>query len=630
MKCLKIIKKNLLSIYIILNIIMIFIDSYKVTTYKIPYIYYANHLIVAMIINVVIIGIYLIIKAIKKQKYRIKIYDWLILIILFLSAISMIFAINRYAALVGSYERYEGIYSIMYYFSILFLSSLVNKKSKKVIIVTILLTGIFQSIYGFLQINNAPFVQIVYKIPEIMASGLTLNPNFFGTYMLICLCYSIGLLIEGKTIVRQIINVILISVFMIGLLISNATSCAVALLAILLYVIIYCIKNRYIEKLICLIILLTFITAVVNNEKKTTLVNDVIKTKNETVEIAKGNVNDYYGTRRIKIWKETLKIVPKYWLHGSGIDNYIYSFGSQPLRISRRLYDKAHNEYLQILVTEGVFSLIAYITLYIIIIIYGIEYTYKKKKIYLLLPVMGYMIQAFFNISVIEVAPIFYIAIGLLIDRDYKFNHLAYKKYIKNFSSIIIALLSLIILLPLLAVIALLIKLIDNENPLYTQIRTGKNGKEFKIYKFRTMKNHRVTKIGRILRNTSLDELPQLINIIKGEMSIVGPRPWIIDYYNKFNDEQKQRVSVKPGVIGLAQVNGRNSIGIIKKIEYDLEYVNNISLLTDIKIFLRSFKVIFVNEDETAIENNIKKELRELSKYNKKLNQKEQKIKKAP
>ena len=621
MKYLKIIKKNLLSIYIILNIIMIFIDSYKVTTYKIPYMCYANHLIIAMIINIIIIGIYLTIKAIKKQKYRIKIYDWLILLIMFLSAISMIFAINRYAALVGSFERYEGIYSIMYYFSILFLSSLLSNKSKKIVIIVIILTGVFQSIYGFLQINNIPFVQIIYKTPEIMASGLTFNPNFFGTYMLICLCYSIGLLIEGKTIVGQIINVFFITIFMIGLLISNATSCAVALLAILIYVIIYCIKNKYIEKMICIFILLTFITAVVSNEKKTTLVNDVIKTKNETVEIAKGNINDYYGTRRIKIWKETLKIVPKYWLHGSGIDNYAYSFGNQPLRIARKLYDKAHNEYLQILVTEGVFSLITYIILYISIVIYGIEYTYKNKKVYLLLPVMGYMIQAFFNISVIEVAPIFYIAVGLLIDRNHRYEHKVYRKYIKQCFDIIISFLLLIILSPLLVTIFILIKLVDNEKPLYTQIRTGKNGKEFKIYKFKTMKNHRVTKLGRILRNTSLDELPQLINIIKGEMSLVGPRPWITDYYNKFNEEQKQRASVKPGIIGLAQVNGRNSIDIIKKIEYDIEYVNNISFITDLKIFIRSFKVIFVDEDANVIENNIKKELRELSKYNKKLKQ---------
>lgn len=621
MKCIKYIKNNMLYMYIILNILMIFIDSYRVTTYKIPYMYYANHLIITMIINIIIIGIYLTIKGIKKQKYRIKIYDWLILIILFLTAISMIFAINRYAALVGSYERYEGIYSIMYYFSILFLSSLINGNSKKIIIIVILITGIFQSVYGFFQINSIPFVQIIYKTPEIMASGLTLNPNFFGTYMLICLCFSIGLLIEGKTIIGQIINVIFVTIFMIGLLISNATSCAVALLTILIYVVIYCIKNRYIEKMICILILLTFITAIVSNENKTTLVQDVIKTKNETVEIAKGNIDDSFGTKRIKVWKETLKIVPKYLLHGSGIDNFAYSFNNQPLRISRKIYDKAHNEYLQILVTEGVFNLITYIILYILIILYGIEYTYKNKKVYLLLPVMGYMIQAFFNISVIEVAPIFYIAIGLLIDREYKYKHLVYKKYIKYFLDFCIALISLLILSPILLTISLLIKLIDKENPIYTQVRTGKNGKEFKIYKFKTMKNHKVTKFGRTLRNTSLDELPQLLNIIKGEMSLVGPRPWITDYYNKFNDYQKQRVSVKPGIIGLAQVNGRNSIDIIKKIEYDIEYVNNISFVTDIKIFTKSFKAIFVDEDEIIIENNIKKELRDLSKYNKKTKQ---------
>ena len=614
----KYIKKYILCIYIIINILMIFIDSYRFTTYKLPYMYYANHLIIAMIINVIIIGIYLIVKRIKKQKYRIKLYDILILIILILTTISMIFAINKQVALFGSYERYEGLLIIIYYFSMLFLCSLLENKTKKYIIIAILLTGIFQSIYGFLQIEEVQGIQIMYKHPQVMANGLTYNPNFFGTYMLICLCYSLGLLVEENKLIPQIINVVLISIFMIGLLISNATSCAVALIVILIYVTIYCIKNKYIEKIICLFILLIFITAIISNEKKTTLVADVIKTKNETVEIAKGNINDSYGTKRIKIWKETLKIVPKYILHGSGIDNYMYSFGNQPLKISRKIYDKAHNEYLQILVTEGIFSLISYLILYTIIIIYGIEYTYKNKKVYLLLPVMGYMIQAFFNISVIEVAPLFYISIGMLIDRNYNNKHILYKKYIKNIIDKVFSVILFILLIPIFILIAILIKCNDKDKVLYTQIRTGKNGKEFKIYKFRTMSNHKITRIGRFLRNSSLDELPQLLNIIKGDMSLIGPRPWIPDYYKKFNEEQKRRVSIKPGIIGLAQVNGRNKIGIIKKIEYDIEYLENINFLTDIKIFIKSFKTIITNSDESTMENNIKKELRELSKYNKK------------
>ena len=617
MKIINSLKKNFINIYIIMNILLIFINSYRLTIYKISYYTFSYYLVIAMIINIIIIGVYLIYKAIKKQKYRIKLFDWLILLILFLTAISMLFAINREFALLGSIYRYEGINVIVYYFSILFLSSITNKDTRKIIIYTILLTGVFQAVYGFLQANELKVVELSYNYDLIWVNGLTCNPNFFGSYMLICLSYSLGLLIEDNSIIKQIINVILVIIFMIGLLISNATSCAVALIALLIFIAVYCIKNKYYEKLICIILLISFTTMVINNEKMTTLVKDVIKTKNETIEIAKGNIQDNYGTKRIKIWKETLKIVPKYLVHGAGVDNYLFAFGKSPLRVSRNIYDKAHNEYLQILVTEGIFSLLTYLLLYFLVVIYGIEYTYKNKKIYLLLPVMGYMIQAFFNISVIEVAPIFYISFGLLIDRDYKNKHILYSKYIKRILDIIISLVSIIVLIPIYAFIALIIKIVDKSNVIYTQIRTGKNGKEFKIYKFKTMdEKHRVTKFGKLLRTTSLDELPQLFNVLKGDMSLIGPRPWITDYYKRFNDEQKKRVTVRPGIIGLAQAKGRNSIGIFQKIDYDLKYVNNITFINDLLIFIESFKVLFIEEDEKFIENNIKKELRELSKKN--------------
>lgn len=121
-----------------------------------------------------------------------------------------------------------------------------------------------------------------------------------------------------------------------------------------------------------------------------------------------------------------------------------------------------------------------------------------------------------------------------------------YKKYIKRILDIVIALFATILLIPVYVLIALLIKLIDKNKIIFTQSRTGLNGKEFQILKFRTMINGQVTKLGQFLRNTSLDEIPQFINILKGEMSIVGPRPWVPGYYVNFNDTQKQRVKVRP------------------------------------------------------------------------------------
>ncbi len=155
----------------------------------------------------------------------------------------------------------------------------------------------------------------------------------------------------------------------------------------------------------------------------------------------------------------------------------------------------------------------------------------------------------------------------------------------------------------------------------------GKGIKEFNVYKFRTMKANReelksnltheqmVTKIGKFLRKTSLDELPQLFNIIKGEMSFIGPRPWIPEYYEFFTEEQMKRASVKPGISGLAQVKGRNGINIFEKINYDLEYIDNMGLKQDIKIVFETIKTVISKDDAEISEQGIKEEIFEKINY---------------
>lgn len=172
-----------------------------------------------------------------------------------------------------------------------------------------------------------------------------------------------------------------------------------------------------------------------------------------------------------------------------------------------------------------------------------------------------------------------------------------YKKYVKRFLDIITSLMALIFLSPIYLIIGITIKVVDRGCVFYVQERTGENGKNFKIYKFKTMWNGRETKLGKFLRKTSLDELPQFYNVLKGDMSIVGPRPWIISYYENFDSYQKRRVEVKPGIVGLAQVNGRRKISVFEKIDYDVEYVDNLNFVLDIKILLKSLKVIIAKEE---------------------------------
>lgn len=161
-----------------------------------------------------------------------------------------------------------------------------------------------------------------------------------------------------------------------------------------------------------------------------------------------------------------------------------------------------------------------------------------------------------------------------------------------------------IITLPITLVAALLIKL-DSKGPVFfLQERTGYKGKNFGAYKFRTMRvethmngkelthDERVTRVGKMLRKLSIDELPQLINVLKGEMSLVGPRPWIPEYYKYFSKEQKKRCDVLPGITGLAQAMGRNNLDIFQKINYDIKYTENVSFKMDCKVIIETIKTV--------------------------------------
>lgn len=171
-----------------------------------------------------------------------------------------------------------------------------------------------------------------------------------------------------------------------------------------------------------------------------------------------------------------------------------------------------------------------------------------------------------------------------------------YGKVVKRLIDVIISGLSLIILSPVLLVLCILVRVKLGSPVLFTQERPGKNEKIFKLYKFRSMTDARdekgellpdevrLTKFGKLLRSTSLDELPELFNILKGDMSLIGPRPLLVRYLPYYTEEERHRHDVRPGLTGLAQVNGRNALGWEDRFSYDLQYVNNLSLGMDIKV----------------------------------------------
>lgn len=191
-----------------------------------------------------------------------------------------------------------------------------------------------------------------------------------------------------------------------------------------------------------------------------------------------------------------------------------------------------------------------------------------------------------------------------------------YCKLIKRFMDFLIAALSIIIFSTLLIILAILVRVKLGGPVIFKQERPGLNGKVFKLYKFRTMTDakdengnllddeYRLTSFGKKLRSTSLDELPELYNILKGDMSIVGPRPLLVKYLPLYNDEQKRRHDVRPGLTGLAQVSGRNAITWTEKFNKDIEYVDNVSLGLDISIFFKTIYCVLkkegINSDSAA------------------------------
>tara|TARA_B100000767_G_C19771049_1_gene540032 strand:- start:212 stop:847 length:636 start_codon:yes stop_codon:yes gene_type:complete len=177
-----------------------------------------------------------------------------------------------------------------------------------------------------------------------------------------------------------------------------------------------------------------------------------------------------------------------------------------------------------------------------------------------------------------------------------------YKDIIKRIFDFVFAFIGIIILLPMFVLLIILLSVVNLGNPFFFQLRPGKNRQLFKIIKFKTMNDNknidgvllpnseRITTVGKIIRKLSLDEIPQLINIIKGEMSLIGPRPLLQEYLPLYDNVQKRRHDIRPGITGWAQINGRNSLSWSQKFEYDLYYVENVNFKLDLQILIKTFR----------------------------------------
>lgn len=192
-----------------------------------------------------------------------------------------------------------------------------------------------------------------------------------------------------------------------------------------------------------------------------------------------------------------------------------------------------------------------------------------------------------------------------------------YKILFKRIIDFLAAFFGLILLIPVIIILVITLIILNNGKPFYYQLRPGKNEKVFKLVKFKSMNDktdengellpalERITPFGHFIRNYSLDEIPQLFNVLKGDMSLIGPRPLLVRYLPYYNNEQKRRHNIRPGITGWAQVNGRNNIDWKQKFEYDVWYVDNLSFLLDVKIIFLTIKKVFSKKDIYNADNEI-------------------------
>ncbi len=410
--------------WLMLNLFYIFAGDFLFSNGVIARKYFVFGYWALLVLNIIAIIVLL-----KKGYFKKKTIYFLMIVFVVLLIISTISAMDVEMALYGKRGRDEGLFLTVYYMTIMAIGSVLDKKNRKKVIIFALILGAIQCVIAFFQVYEAPFVRTARhyigrrngkKTYQIWATGFLGNPNFLASYILLCLSYAMGLFTDEKSRKKSIIYLLLMVLFFGGLLICNTMSCVVGLIAVIIVVIIFTLVKKRFWKLGIIVVTIIATTFAVIGTGKTTLVKDFQEMTHQTSEMAKGNVNGDYGTHRVYIWQNVLKVAPRFLWHGAGIDNFCHAFDDGCLKSEDKTqtYDKAHNEYLQILLTEGIFALITYLAIVGFALYRAIKNGFKTGAVLLILPVVGYLVQAFFNISVIDVAPIFFMTLGFCFADD--------------------------------------------------------------------------------------------------------------------------------------------------------------------------------------------------------------------
>jgi len=362
-----------------------------------------------------------------------KIWNFIVIGIVLGLFISYNYAFDKRVALYGLHNGREGLLVILSYYSVFLLATTIkNNKQFDNLLKLLTILGVFNVFYGSLQILG---IEYIFKIPVARnwssSSGFLLNPDFMGSFMI--LLFSLWLPKYFLDDSKRIFNYVIFVIFIWGIIITGTMASFLTMIIVGLLFLVYLIIKRkeimlknIIIKLIIIITTSLLMYTFAVNFTNSNINNDVKNLNYEIKNTVTGRIEDSYGTGRIYIWKETLSYLPKYWLSGIGIDNFPY-LGYED---GKFIYDsdkhdnviyKAHNEFLQILITEGIFTFVMYIILLILIFVLSIKKLFIVAinkgivMVSLVLSFSGYVIQSFFNFRIILVAPIFFMICGFLI-----------------------------------------------------------------------------------------------------------------------------------------------------------------------------------------------------------------------
>ncbi len=416
-------KKVLNKVSIIYLFVLIIFMNVSTALISMQYIHYYEYSKCLLVLGIVALILYILFKI--KNKEKIKLKDVFIIILLIFHIISLLFAYNKEVALNGVTSRYEGFNSLLSYYAIFLLATNINEKWQKRLMYTLIGFGIIQIAIGTIQVLQIKNIFGYDRSHNFsgryrFASGTFGNPNFYSTFILLLLMYIWSLLINNKK--NKVLHFILFVIFSYGLIIGNTLGCIMSFILCLIVTLIRKINRQNIKKAGISVLIgclaLSLIILIGNKFFSFNFKREITKDIYQVHDIINNGIQDSTGNYRILIWKESLKKFPKYYLTGIGIDNFGYLNNGEYFCSPKECFDKAHNEYLQILLTEGLFTLMAYLSFIAFVII-----KYKKRNnksshnIGLFYGIIAYLIQAFINISVIQVAPIFYLYVGFVCSR---------------------------------------------------------------------------------------------------------------------------------------------------------------------------------------------------------------------